>query len=392
MWEEGTNDPENPYPHTHFAFEMTRKIDLSSPRAFDYKPQDQEIVHPNITPIKSLDHANQIYTEYHHKHPLLLTQSEQAPIRAQGQLDLIVKAKSLKEAVQISGVEIKTVRDLQLLRQDRQERQQLPSLPNLRSWTFDLEPSWRSLWLSGPSGVGKSQWAIAQFECPLLVSHMDDLKQFSSDLHDGLIFDDMSFQHFPRGAAIHLVDWDLPRSLNVKHGCVTIPAHTRKIFTTNVSWDEFWPQDDAGAIRRRCTIVRLPTNMKLFTEETPQRQDEEESGQTTTSGPSTKRPRNSSETVSTHGSTATDAVYAPGFTPPSDNLTRTSCPSEIPIPIRRAKTPIRTTGIDILAQAATEATQIDTDSQDPFNPMRTHDEEEDVGLFSQYSTSWIDEL
>jgi len=35
--------------------------------------------------------------------------------------------------------------------------------------------------------------------------------------------------HWPPTAVIHLLDWDEPRGLDVKHGHVVIPPHTRKI-------------------------------------------------------------------------------------------------------------------------------------------------------------------
>lgn len=111
----------------------------------------------------------------------------------------------------------------------------------------------------GPAGVGKTQWALAHFSNPLFVTHKDDLKQLSPD-HDGIVFDDMDFRHWPRTAQIHIVDQEQPRSIDVKHGVAVIPSHTKKIFTTNqtsgfifeLCCDRLDP-----AIERRVTVTEV---------------------------------------------------------------------------------------------------------------------------------------
>jgi len=94
-------------------------------------------------------------------------------------------------------------------------------------------PAGKSLFLHGPSRVGKSHFALAHFKNPLLVSDMDDLKSFNPASHDGLVFDDMSFLHIPPEKVIHLVDRELSRSIRCRHTNALIPAGTPKIFTHN---------------------------------------------------------------------------------------------------------------------------------------------------------------
>ena len=52
----------------------------------------------------------------------------------------------------------------------------------------------KSIVIQGASHVGKTQWALAHFKYPLLVSEMDDLKYISLRT-DGLVFDQMRFTH-----------------------------------------------------------------------------------------------------------------------------------------------------------------------------------------------------
>lgn len=111
------------------------------------------------------------------------------------------------------------------------------------------------LW--GDSGIGKTQYALAHFINPLLVSHMDQLKSLSPD-HDGIIFDDMSFKHWPPESVIHLLDTEVERAINVRYGTVSIPPNTIKVFTHNTNnpfYLESTPSQQQSAIERRYRSV-----------------------------------------------------------------------------------------------------------------------------------------
>lgn len=104
----------------------------------------------------------------------------------------------------------------------------------------------------GPTGVGKTSWAtrVAPKPC-LLVSHIDDLKKLRKD-HKCILFDDMDFRHWPDRAQIHILDWHMPRTINVKHGAVEIPASMPKIFTGN-----YLMFADLPEIKRRYLLTDL---------------------------------------------------------------------------------------------------------------------------------------
>jgi hypothetical protein len=129
---------------------------------------------------------------------------------------------------------------------------------NLGSYQ-DWEPitNWnRAIILWGDSGIGKTGFALAHFRNPLMVTHMDDMKQFQAEVHDGIVFDDMAFNHLPREAQIHLVDYDFARTIHARYVAARIPARTKKIFTTNVEEGRILNVDDA-AIARRVTVIHL---------------------------------------------------------------------------------------------------------------------------------------
>lgn len=106
--------------------------------------------------------------------------------------------------------------------------------------------------LVGESGCGKTQFALAHFDNPLLVSHIDDLKSLNGG-HDGIVFDDVDFTHYPRTAQIHLVDWEQTRSIHCRYGNATIPMHTCKIFTCN--YDCLPVNINEEAINRRLIVT-----------------------------------------------------------------------------------------------------------------------------------------
>lgn len=116
----------------------------------------------------------------------------------------------------------------------------------LEYFRFD-DFSARVLSIVGPTGCGKTTWAMMYAEKPaLIVTHMDTLREFKPGYHKSLIFDDMSFLHMPRESQIQITDQRVPRTLHCRYKAITIPAGVQKIFTNNVK-----PFSEDEAINRR---------------------------------------------------------------------------------------------------------------------------------------------
>lgn len=124
-------------------------------------------------------------------------------------------------------------------------------------WPEVIYPEGQSLILWGESGIGKTTKA-KQMIGPnhLMVRHPDGLLKFDRNFHTGIIFDDMEFLHTPRTAQIHLLDWDDHSQIHCRYACAEIPAHTKKVFTTNQKYGEIFLLTDA-AIQRRVKIIEL---------------------------------------------------------------------------------------------------------------------------------------
>ncbi len=113
------------------------------------------------------------------------------------------------------------------------------------------------LW--GESQIGKTQFALAHFKTPLMISHMDRLTTFDPRVHDGIVFDDMSFTHLHQEAQIHLVDINNTRDIHVRYLCAHIPRKTKKIFTTNKDQGRIF-DTDYPAIANRLQILECEGN------------------------------------------------------------------------------------------------------------------------------------
>jgi hypothetical protein len=142
-------------------------------------------------------------------------------------------------------------------------RNQIPPKYSLSSfpeqWRTLSEFDWKkSLILWGPSGVGKTCFARALLPKALWVRHKDTLVDYNPVDYDGIIFDDMNFNHerSNREAQIHLVDIDDDSQIHVRYSVALIPAGTKKIFTTNVHNGLIFDLSD-DAIRRRCSVHHL---------------------------------------------------------------------------------------------------------------------------------------
>lgn len=122
---------------------------------------------------------------------------------------------------------------------------------------------WHSLLLTGPTGIGKTQFARALLPKAPVIRHVDQLR--TADLSNGIIFDDFDVSHWPVTSIIHLLDWDEASGIHCRYTHVLVPAHTKKIFTHNKPLHQWLPADiprpQYEAVERRIILVELTTRL-----------------------------------------------------------------------------------------------------------------------------------
>lgn len=111
----------------------------------------------------------------------------------------------------------------------------------------------KSLWLSGPTSWGKTEYAKSLFKNPLVVTHLDDLKKLT-DNYDGIVFDDMDFRGMPSSLVLHITDVINGGSINVKYSHVSIPPGVPRVFTSNTP---IFDDDKVNYLHRRVFFVML---------------------------------------------------------------------------------------------------------------------------------------
>lgn len=267
---------ENGAPHFHLYVEWETKLDRSVTTQLDVNGK-----HPNIK-AKQWPRERKAAADYVQKDDDYIVYPEpdsfedeptmEGPVDENGNLDLM----ALCEKTRTRGLWINECHARGIQAAIMNEVWRLVKGPVSNVFTADDYPGWdglvldpvltelvfdpethRSLVISGPSGAGKTTWGILHMPRPLIVvSHQDELKRgYIPGFHKSIIFDDMDFSHWPRVSQIHLLDWDLSRSIHCRNTNAYIDKCTYKLFTCNPQSFPFMRNDDA--IDRRMSVVEL---------------------------------------------------------------------------------------------------------------------------------------
>lgn len=123
----------------------------------------------------------------------------------------------------------------------------------------------------GPTNIGKTQYACAHFDNPLVITQKEDWSKYNPDVHDGAVIDDMTFCKNNPVTMLHTIDMREPATFRVLYGVVVVPAGFPRIFTCN-SEDLFWPENAAPetmeAYHTRSEVIHFVDGYKLHGSQT----------------------------------------------------------------------------------------------------------------------------
>lgn len=148
-----------------------------------------------------------------------------------------------------------------------QKSMRKPTLVRFTMDAFTIPPQdlTKTILLTGPSNMGKTNYAKAHFNNPLIVTVLDQLAEFN-DSYDGIVFDDMSFVNYLPETVIHIVDQDEDRAIRLRYVYAKIPHSTKKIICHNNDNPLFNPDtispEQRIAIERRVTHYRINEDIR----------------------------------------------------------------------------------------------------------------------------------
>lgn len=236
--------------HIHVLFQHKTRLNIRNERYFDI-----DDYHPNITSVRNLAACtNYIKKDNNYLEYSIPTIDNSLYTWDNSMTEAEFYAKGLEEKIPFQYVDhafkLLSKPSLTLTETPPKTVSDPLMLATLRDFQWDWTQT-RNLVISGASGIGKTTWVKANAPKPALwITHMDCLNTYREGYHKSLIFDDMSFQHLPREAQIHLVDSYDTRTIHVRYRTVTIPAGIPRVFTTNLRS----PFSEDDAISRRIKI------------------------------------------------------------------------------------------------------------------------------------------
>ena len=254
--------------HFHIYIKAGRKFDAADRHhttIFDVRGRNGRILHPEVQSVGMLAGDRERVVRYNMKDgdwigeletPLVFDPQRDAAEAADGDVSadeadsaaastatapgwarMLTKATTVKEGMELlaehsphiyflNGERIESMLSKRLA---AVQRPQLFTLADFNQPPLPLElPT--VLW--GKTNCGKSAYARAHFQCPLVVRRRDDLKMVHGGT-DGIIFDDCTFADWTPEDALCLLEWDEPRSLPARYNDARVAADIPIIFTTN---------------------------------------------------------------------------------------------------------------------------------------------------------------
>ena len=274
-----TSDAEAPYDHTHFAWIWERAVDLVGCDKMDVHFGGAR-VHPHIQTSKSLAWMERVFTQYHRGFKasadgkLAFSEPADGPWQelpaefewSEYIVSEVQESSDLQSGCAAAGIRPRSVSDVMLLQNNKRPAAFDHNFDRASFKPLSLPTEFTSremgtLQIYGPVRLGKTEWACAQFDNPLLVTSRDVLKEFRPGFHDGIVLDKMLFRDWAVCDAEQLTEYNQDVRLKCRYGTARIPKRTPKIVVTNEK--DAWPLDPHGQLVGR-RVVQLEITFRLY--------------------------------------------------------------------------------------------------------------------------------
>ena len=275
------------YAHTHAAWIMEAPINVKGSHKFDvFVPDDDtglvDQLHPNVQPKVTLKAMEQVFASYHAGRKFDIETGKYKFIKPinheyklpemfcfnQSIIREMLAAPTLVDAVIAGEVRPRTVMDVKALRDENAGIAAKRFKHKFSKESFnDLMEGipWNCLHVWGPTNLGKTKWALAQFDNPCIIKPFNSIggleaikKRFDPKLHDGLVLDEADLTFMTREMAIAFLDMDEPFSCSVRFTEFELEP-CKKIIISNPDPIKLYPSDPAGAIARRIHVLHVTT-------------------------------------------------------------------------------------------------------------------------------------
>jgi len=265
-------------PHFHIACRLLKKMDTTNPREFDWIFEKHGDYQAMRSKSKSIGYCCK-------DGDFIAEGIDIRPYLKENAFEKALIAATIQEGLQIlrkanAGDYMKNLQKYEYALGKHHPKPPATCSFPIANFIHPFQDLTKALLIWGKSGCGKTQFALAHFKAPLEVCHIDSLRQLDTSIHDGIVFNDMSFHDLPRwtpGMVISLLDMNSEAQLDIRYGYAIIPKSFPRIFTYN-EYDPFtnhkFTSEQKEAVTRR--INRFAVLAKLYDEDGESQVESEE--------------------------------------------------------------------------------------------------------------------
>ncbi len=269
--EEHADEPEKGK-HLHVFLELNKKVNITKPSFLDLVDlNSKKNIHGEYQAVKN-KHA---VIDYVKKDGNFIANFE-TETEFKIKLFFLAKEKGLAEAMnyftekkpELVCTHFKKIESNLKCFLESLEEKLLPKFDNynypkeILDW-FTFEKDEKTLFLTGPSGTGKTEGLIFLLKDynPILITDLNALKDLKSD-HKAIIFDDVDWSNISREVKIHLLDKNRTANVKIIYQTVKVPSSLVKAVASNNAEDLISIFDRDKAIERRIKHVHI--NQPIF--------------------------------------------------------------------------------------------------------------------------------